>query len=146
VLAMFAEGNGKTFLRGILFFIIIGTLPFYMMGFYVLANGGNSPSEAETTLTADATLTPLGADVSSTPTLTPSPTSNATATDIDPLQPTPFQFIPPTRIPTNTPTQIPTNTPVPTNTPLPTAVGDRDGDGVLDNVDSCPDTAGTQSN
>lgn len=134
---MFADN--RLLIRGILFFIIIGTLPFYIIGFWVLGNStGRQPSD--TNIEVTASVTPIGADVTSSPTPTQTSTSDATPTEIDPLQPTAFQFIPPTRVPTNTPS------PTPTNTVPPTSVGDRDGDGVLDNVDQCPDTAGSQAN
>ena len=59
-----------------------------------------------------------------TPTLTPTPTPTSTSTSI--------------------PTPVPTNTPWPTPTPTWTAtlIPDRDGDGIPDPDDTCPDYAG----
>jgi hypothetical protein len=130
-------------LRIILFGIILTTLPFYCLGFALLLPGalqqGLSP---QNTRTPTPTLTPIGLDVTITSTLQPTIAPIVSNTPIDPLQPTPFQFIPPTRvpptltftpifivtIPTSTPApsltlvpQQPTNTPVPapSNTPVP---------------------------
>ncbi|MCA9914335.1 MAG: thrombospondin type 3 repeat-containing protein, partial [Anaerolineae bacterium] len=145
---MFADQDGgtrRTILRSMLFFIILGTLPFYLLGFIVL---GSSRGEAETTLTEQptVTLTPLGADLTATETPTLTPTSNATATQINPLQPTPIQFVPPTRVPA-TITPLPTAV-IPTDTPAPSLTPnvDRDGDGILDHNDHCPIEAGPPNN
>jgi len=169
-----AGGTRRTILRSMLFFIILGTLPFYLLGFIVLGSGGSSNAETALTEEPTVTLTPLGADITETPTNTPTPTRDATSTQISPLQPTPLQFVPPTRIPptaTPIPIIIPTDTPAPTLTPnvdsdgdglldhndnCPTDPGppgnsgcplpDRDGDGILDNNDQCPDEPGPRSN
>lgn len=118
-------------LRIVLFGIILATIPFYFLGtfLYIVAprQGANAlPSE---TPTLDVTFTPLGLDVTATRTLIPSPTGSYTATPLNRLVATPYQFLPPAR--TNTPiptlyipltaTTAPSLTPLPSNTALPTA-------------------------
>ncbi|MFU8771252.1 MAG: VWA domain-containing protein, partial [Anaerolineales bacterium] len=44
--------------------------------------------------------------------------------------------------PTSPPPTLATLTPVPTSTPLPAPISDRDGDGIPDTLDRCPDEAG----
>jgi hypothetical protein len=144
MLAQSGSGRNRLLLRSVLFFIILGTLPFYVLAFIVLASAGGNRSSDQATPTQAVTLTPLGAELTATTTATITPTRIGTATQLSPLQPTPFQFIPPTRLPTSTATaiSIPTDTPAPTLTPS----TDSDGDGVLDHLDNCRLNAGPVSN
>lgn len=114
----------RNLLRGILMFIIILTLPFYCLGFFLW---GNAPQR-------DTLPTPTNTALGSERTATPSPTITqlVTATRFATLLPTPGQFIPPVVQPTifipptafippfetlaPTLTFPPTNTFVPTNT------------------------------
>jgi cell division septation protein DedD len=82
------------------------------------------------TATPTTTRTPTA-----TPTHTPTPTDTPTAT------PTRTPTATPTRTPTATPTDAPTPTPTPTNT-VPPPPRDKDGDGVPDYSDACPDEPG----
>ncbi len=132
----------RNFLRIMLMVVIIGTLPFYCIGFFLW---GNAPQRSALDSARTATATQLGGvtDGNATITLTASwtPLSLVTNTALPPLFPTPTQFIPPifptfggfptatfVFIPTSTPaptlTFAPTNPPPPTNTqpplPLPT--------------------------
>lgn len=125
-------------LRIVLFIIILGTLPFYFIGFVLwgTAPSGNSPRN----LTATATFTPQTLQPTITGTIRLDLTMVVTSTLTSPLQPTPIQFIPggggsyippggqqpppiqlsPTPIiiiPTAT--LAPTLTPYPTETPVP---------------------------
>ncbi|RMG90239.1 MAG: hypothetical protein D6712_00195 [Chloroflexi bacterium] len=133
-------------LRLVLLFITLATIPFYVIGVGLLlfAPDPNAP-QALATFTPTATVirneqTP--ATVTPFPTFTPF----ATFTPLSPLQPTPFQFVPPTRVPTAIPTftplPIPTSTPAPTLTPIPSNTPvpnvDTDGDGIFDTNDNCP--------
>jgi hypothetical protein len=144
---MFAQFSTKTILRGVLFLIILGTLPFYVIGFIVLGSNGTTPPDDENISTA-ITETPLGADKTLSPTPSTTPTRNLTATLPSNLQPTPPNFIPPTRPPatfppaTFPPVIIPTDTPAPT---LTVAV-DTDGDGLMDGQDNCPASPGPRGN
>lgn len=110
----------RTFIRVGLFFVIIGTMPFYLLGFILW---GTTPDpQAETRIpTQTPQTTPIGNPTTTTPrpTLTLLPVST-----LSPLGPTPGQFIPPPIIRTNTPLPpvfIPTSTIAPTLTPFPTA-------------------------
>jgi type VI secretion system secreted protein VgrG len=111
-------------IRIILFIIILATLPFYCAGFLLW---GTAPRQNARNLPT-ATFTPIGREVTATSTRRPTSTPPfVTRTSISPLGPTPFQFIPPTRIPPTatiflppTSTLAPTLTPYPTDTPLPT--------------------------
>jgi type VI secretion system secreted protein VgrG len=113
----------RRYLRILLFLIILGTLPFYCIGF-VLWGTARRPNLSPGLNTA--TFTPIGADSRPTNTMPPTTTPLAgTATLISPLQPTPRQFVPlPTQPPTvvfiPTATFAPTLTPFPTNLPAPT--------------------------
>lgn len=84
------------------------------------------------------------------PTPTPSPTPTKTATPTETPSPTPTRT--PTRTPSPTPTETPTLTPTATDTPQSSGDGgngdpqDRDGDGVPDAQDQCPDNPGPPSN
>lgn len=123
----------RQLLRTVLFLIILGTIPFYCLGFWLWGTSPASRTPRETGVPT-ATWTPIGFDSRSTPITAPSVTPFMTSTFISPLQPTPIQFnpvptvfIPPTSfIPTSTAviiptsTQAPTLTPIPTDTPLPT--------------------------
>lgn len=108
----------RTVLRVSLFFVILGTMPFYLLGFVLW---GTTPDrQASVQLTTQAPQdTPISNTatntLSATNTLAPLPTSA-------PLGPTPGQFFPPVIVPTNTfvPVIIPTATPAPTLTPFPT--------------------------
>lgn len=135
------QGNSRTLLRGVLFVIILLTTPCYVLGFVVWGRNADARNNARVTPTADAinpTWTPLGLDdATSTPTQTRTP--SVTLTALSPLLPTPIQFLPPVRTNTPLPIVFPADTPAPTLTPN----NDRDGDGVLDNVDECPNQWGT---
>jgi hypothetical protein len=131
----------RTLLRGVLFFIILATIPFYIIGFGIwLLPGGGSARITPTATESLATFTPLGGNNSALPSLTPL-RPIVTSTSLSPLQATPPQFIVPV-LPTRGggggnigfPTAAPSLTPV-INT-------DRDGDGIPDTSDACPDQAG----
>lgn len=123
----------RNLLRVILFLIILGTLPFYLLGFWLwgTAPDPNAP-DGPTEETLVITNTPIGSNPTETPRLLPTTTPRPTSTDWSPLRPTPPQFIPPTSFilptayipPTQfilpTATSAPTLTPLPTNTPPPT--------------------------
>lgn len=132
----------RRFLRIGLFFIILGTLPFYCAGFVLLGTAGRGETRQAGTTTP--TYTPIGLDRSASSTPFPTLALPLTATQLGPLRPTPLQFNPPPVFPTATfffpPTAVfiptatlaptltpfpttsvpPTATPLPTNTPLPT--------------------------
>lgn len=114
----------RTFIRVGLFFVIIGTMPFYLLGFILW---GTTPDKRAPQAVPTSQATPIR----NTETNTPFPTNTfAALPTLLPLGPTPGQFIPPPVIVrTNTPippvfiptsTLAPTITPFPTNTPLPT--------------------------
>lgn len=119
----------RNVLRGVLLVIIIGTLPFYCLGFVLW---GNAPQALDRiTATSTETNTPIGGDLTLTTTNTP--TQIVTTTLLATLQPSPSGFTPPiaTRFlsatpffPTATlaPTLTfapPTITPAPSDTPSP---------------------------
>ena len=118
-------------LRIVLFGIILATIPFYFLGtfLYIVAPRDRANSRLTETPTLDVTFTPLGLDVTATRTLIPSPTGRYTATALNQLVATPYQFLPPAK--TNTPiptlyvpptaTTAPSLTPLPSNTSLPVA-------------------------
>ncbi|MCL4252412.1 MAG: hypothetical protein KJ043_01370 [Anaerolineae bacterium] len=113
----------RTFIRVGLFFVIIGTMPFYLLGFILWGTtpDRNAPQAAPT---SESTA------IRNTETNTPLPSNTfITLPTTSPLGPTPGQFNPPpVIIRTNTPPPVfiptstfaPTITPFPTNTPLPT--------------------------
>jgi hypothetical protein len=134
----------RNFLRITLMVVIIGTLPFYCIGFFLWGNAPQS-QVIDGTTTATATQSSGGGVTDGSPTsaLTASwtPLALVTNTALPPLFATPTQFFPPVFptlggfptatfvfIPTSTPaptlTFAPTNPPPPTNTqpplPLPT--------------------------
>lgn len=116
----------QTLVRGVLFLVILGTLPFYVLGFVLWGTAPDNANAEQVTPTATNTIIGDGGP-SLTPTLrntgTPFPT-------ISPLNPTPLQFItpnipptifiPPTIVIPPTGTNAPTLTPFPTNTVPPT--------------------------
>jgi hypothetical protein len=114
----------RTLIRTVLFLIILATLPFYLLGFWVWGSS-EDPSAPGTEGTITATNTALATSTSTnTPSITPFTTLPGQAT----LGPTPRQFIPPPPQPTNTqvifvpnPTTAPTLTFPPTNTQPPPA-------------------------
>ncbi|RMF78896.1 MAG: hypothetical protein D6737_13190, partial [Chloroflexi bacterium] len=125
--ALLAAERRRRNIRIVLFGVILVTLPLYCLGFVLWATGPQNRDDAITP-TATATLTPIGQDISQTPTVTPIPVL-ATATPISPILPTPGQFNPPPPVvipptvfipPTATAVTIPTSTPAPTLTPIPT--------------------------
>jgi hypothetical protein len=83
--------------------------------------GSNRPDPAERTLTAIA-MAQLSVTPTSSPTATdtPTPTPTETPTDTPTLTYTPTPTHTPTPTPTDTPTLTPTDAPTPTNTPSPT--------------------------
>ncbi|MDX2138259.1 MAG: hypothetical protein SF123_09195 [Chloroflexota bacterium] len=111
-------------LRIVLFVIILATLPFYCAGFLLWATaergGATAPIGGGT---ATATYTPISIQAPATRTLpgiiTPLPFG--TPTSVNPLQPTPGQFIPipVTRFLSPTAIFLPTLTLAPTLTPFP---------------------------
>ncbi len=105
--------------RVILFMIILGTLPFYLLGFWLW---GTAPAANAVMEIPSATNTAIGADITPTD-IPPTRTLRPTNTRLPNLAATPIQFNPPPR-PTNTqiPIVIPTTTLAPTLTPIiPTA-------------------------
>ncbi|MFW5691922.1 MAG: hypothetical protein ACOCX3_01075 [Chloroflexota bacterium] len=125
----------RTVIRAVLFFVIVGTLPFYVLGFVLWGTAPQANAENQTQEPLP-TNTPIGQGATATNTLFPTFTPRPTRTT-QPLGPTPGQFIPPVIptvvIPTSTPfvfptstpapslTPFPSSTPLPTNTPLPSA-------------------------
>jgi hypothetical protein len=111
-------------LRIVLFVIILATLPFYCAGFLLWATAERGGATAPIGGTATATFTPISIQAPATRTLpgiiTPLPFG--TPTSINPLQPTPGQFIPVpvTRFLSPTAIFLPTLTLAPTLTPFPT--------------------------
>ncbi len=100
-------------LYSVLIALIVLTIPFYCLGFVLLAwtnNGRAMPTPGTTPTPTVGVATPVG------PTLTPtaSPTPGT-------VTPTATPWVPPTFTPTLTPTPTftPTPTPTPTETPLP---------------------------
>lgn len=131
-------------LRSVLLMIIIGTFPFYCLGFALWGTAPDPQARSQaqtatiTALTGEPSWTPIGGDLTQTPTLTL--IVPGVATTVSPLGPTPFQFVPPTSAPatwtpiiiapptaaptltlTSTWTPPPTSTPTLTQPPLPTA-------------------------
>lgn len=114
----------RRWLRIGLFVIILGTLPFYFLGFVLW---GTAPPRATAPITPLASLTPIGAGVTVTaglPTVTP---MSLTMTNSSPLLPTPLQFVPLPALSTatpfgglSTPVFIPSSTVAPSLTPFPT--------------------------
>lgn len=119
---MSAESR-KRMLRGTLLLIIVGTLPFYCIGFFLWGNAPD-PNAPIQTLTQEPSNTPIGGDATATDSAISSPTALVTATLIRTLPPTPTsgggiiiqptRFLSPTPFPTATFTLIP-----PTNTSMP---------------------------
>jgi len=129
----------RTLIRLILFLVIVGTLPFYLLGFYLWGTApmseSNNTAETLTPATATPSLTPINNIPTATNTLWPTWTPVMSYTPA-PLWPTPYQYNPPvatatwailpsatlaptlTYYPTATiaPIQTNTNTPSPTNT------------------------------
>jgi len=150
------SSNRNQTLRLLMLLIVVGTFPFYCIGIIII---GSAPVAGVATIqrqTEDsaATFTPLGAGL--VPSLTSSwpPTQLVTRTPINILRPTPRQFIPP---PISAPTSIAVQTLVtsaptpfispPTSLPTATAsVSDADDDGVLDQLDRCPNEFGYADN
>ncbi|XWX03110.1 thrombospondin type 3 repeat-containing protein [Aggregatilineales bacterium SYSU G02658] len=142
-------GSNRTVLRGVLLLIILGTMPFYVLGIGIWATAPDRSAQQRFTQTATAqggsssvspTWTPLGMNrATSTP--LGFPTAFATFTPLSPLLPTPGQFLP-IRTPVPTLFIPPSDTPAPTLTPI----LDRDGDGVPDHLDMCPNAPGPASN
>jgi hypothetical protein len=132
----------RRILRTVLFLIIVGTFPFYCLGFWLWGTAPKS-GEADQSVTPRATFTPIGNDVTGTRTLIPSitPLGLRTVTPFNPLPPTPGQFFPPaistrflsptpfptifipvfTAAPTLTFPPAPTDVPPPTDPPPPTS-------------------------
>jgi hypothetical protein len=142
-------GSNRTVLRGVLFLIILGTMPFYALGIGIWATAPDRSAPLRLTQTATAqgsanvspTWTPLGMN-RATPTTLSFPTAFPTFTPLSPLLPTPGQFFPPIRTPVPTLFIPPSDTPAPTLTPF----IDSDGDGVPDHLDLCPGAPGPASN
>ena len=112
----------RTFIRMVLFSIILGTLPFYLLGFYLWGTAPiDTSNDAETPRGVEATFTPIQNPATRTlpPSQPPLPSSTAA-----PLYNTPGQFIPTATIQpiaTIPPvTSAPSLTWVPTETPIPT--------------------------
>src|SRR5262245_21203193 len=116
----------RRLLRTVLFLIILGTLPFYCLGFWLW---GTSPARgAIQTETPTSTWTRIDSNTTLPRTLQPTMAPLFSQTTLSPLLPTPGQFIPvfptqpPVFIPTSTqpPVIIPTSTIAPTLTFPPT--------------------------
>ncbi|MEQ8675718.1 MAG: hypothetical protein RLP44_20395 [Aggregatilineales bacterium] len=112
----------RTVVRSVLFMIILGTLPLYILGFVLwgTASDSNAQDSGDVTQQPLITNTPLGqGEVSATTTLRPTSTPIST---LPPLLNTPNQSFPTAAFfPTNTPVIfIPTSTTAPTLTPFPT--------------------------
>lgn len=119
----------RNIMRGILLAIIIGTLPFYCLGFFLW---GTAPDPNAAQPSPTASLTPIGGDATTAaPTLTDIFIVTST---LPTLAPTSGQFFPtsPPRLLTDTPVLFPTAsnaptltfppatlTPVPSDTPQP---------------------------
>ena len=85
----------RRMIRIILFVIILGTMPFYCVGFLLWGTAKPAGAEQHSVL---PTSTPIGIDL--TPTIPPTVTPfSLTITIAAPLQPTPLQFIPINRPP-----------------------------------------------
>lgn len=143
------QAGNRTGLRLLLSFVIVGTLPFYIIGIglWLFAPDNNAPSGGETIITgepnAEATWTPLGGNVTRTSTPTSTPTIIRTPTQFSPLQPTPGQFIPPATPPPTRFATVPVDTLAPT---LTQDIRDDDQDGVFNVNDRCPDNSGPANN
>ncbi|PJF44466.1 MAG: hypothetical protein CUN55_03835 [Phototrophicales bacterium] len=119
--------------RSILFFIILATIPCYLIGGVMLAVA----PEPDTSSVINETVPPLQSTTSRIGSLTPtnigSPTVTlfpelaATQTQRSVLQPTPFQFVPPTARPISTATPAPTLTLAPSATTIKTATPTNTG-------------------
>ena len=150
------SSNRNQTLRLLMLLIVVGTFPFYCIGIIIIGSAPVAGVETIQQQTEDspATFTPLGAGVDSSLTPSLSPTQLVTSTPVNILRPTPRQFIPPpTAAPTNTVAQtIVTSAPTPfisppTRVPTSTAsVSDADDDGVLDQLDRCPNEFGYDDN
>lgn len=120
------RGNRRqTLLRTIFFLIILGTLPFYLLGF-ILWGTAPDRSVQQPLNTPAFTNTPLGGEAAPTEpiaTWTLRPTNTPWS-----IGSTPIQFTPPPVIPTRflspTPVFIPTSTAAPTLTLIPTSTPD----------------------
>jgi len=138
------ENRNRT-LRLLMLLIIVGTFPFYCLGVVIIGSAPSGAAQSIETATADGSNTPIGADVTLSPTASPTGTRLVTATSASTLAPTPYQYVPPTRV-VATNTFIPQPTvfiPSPTDSPtLTPSIGDSDSDGVNDNDDDCPNTFG----
>lgn len=112
----------RTVVRSVLFMIILGTLPLYILGFVLWGTATDSNAQVNDPLTQQplVTNTPLGqGDLPRTSTLRPTSTPIST---LPPLVNTPNQSFPtvPVFLPTSTSFVFPTSTTAPTLTPLPT--------------------------
>lgn len=150
-----AGSNRNERLRLLMLLIIAATFPFYCYAVFVMGSAPVALPAARATETARpvASFTPLGAELF----LSPSPTAGqprlATMTPLSLPLATPVQFLPPTPLPADTavaqtpasptPPAPPSITPRPTATP---GAGDADSDGVLNDVDNCPDEYGAAEN
>ena len=135
------SNNRSQTLRLLMLLIIVGTFPLYCLGVVIIGSAPAGDSQATPTPTEDdsATFTPLGADITPSATPSPAPTRIKTATPMIILRPTPLQFIPP-------PTAPPTDAAAQTIVAAAPALADADGDGTLDDADSCPDEFGYADN
>jgi PKD repeat protein len=113
----------------------------------VTASNSVSTLSAETTVTILPSPTPTNTPTqtptntptqtpTSTPTQTPTNTLTQTPTSTPTQTPSNTPTHTPTPTPTHTPTRTPTNTPTPTDTPEPTALGDVNGDGLVNSTDA----------
>jgi hypothetical protein len=111
-------------LRFALVGVIVVTVPFYLVGIVILVLAGNNNNGRGTEPTeVIITPSPIGGELTETPTLRPTGTLSSSPTARSDIGPTPFQFVPPTRTPppTDEIIIIPTDTPFPSLTPLPQA-------------------------
>ena len=135
------SNNRSQTLRLLMLLIIVGTFPFYCLGVIIIGSAPVEDVEAiqQQTEASAATFTPLGADITPSVTPSPYPTRFATDTPVSILRPTPYQFVPP---PTSAPTNAVAQTVATAAPTLPPSGRDADGDGILDDADSCPNEFG----
>ncbi len=150
------QSNRNQSVRLLMLLIIAATFPFYCFAVWFI---GSAPPEGYVTAVPHTaspapSLTPLGANLVSSPAAADGLPAYATFTPLSLPISTPAQFIPPTAIPLRTtlpptlhsPSPRPTLAP-PTLTPRPTsAIADADFDGVADDDDRCPSDFGYADN
>ncbi|MYE27082.1 MAG: hypothetical protein F4X87_07655, partial [Chloroflexi bacterium] len=91
-------------LRLLMLLIIVGTLPFYGIGIFIIGSAPVEVAAIRITQTAAhaPSFTPLGAGIERAPTFTPLARPLATHTPQSALPATPAQYVPPTALPAQT--------------------------------------------